>query len=1368
MLICQSMAKKYFWLVFLILAASCVLADTYPKIDISGYKKWEYKKEDVQPLANYFLGLTYLGGFSPTVSGGPWQERLQLKILAQLSEKLSTTFDIEQQPETPERYDVKVNYDNKHELTFGDFTANFTGNEFATTTKYLNGVMVTSKDDGYDFITVPSAKLKSQIQGLTKQKGTNTKGPYSLGHGSILEGSERIELNGILQERGKDYIIDYFEGKITFNRILTSNDEFSYSYEYTNLLDLFFPALSKKDFFGTQGRFTLDPDTWGQKKPAPQPVNGTADESFPTVFTAPLSREAVTREAVVNEQAMEEESVGKYRLKNTPVQIFSENITFRGIQLKKNEDYNIKYDEGLITLLLPTLPTSLEPLQVTYQYPKTVPEQENLPGNGSRGPFALSHQNIISQSERVFINERLVVRDFDYYIDYDQGKIIFNYNISTTDNIKINYKYRYFELPPPPPPPKVPKKLTVGMTYLRESARKGESSAKADYVESFRAQDIIADNYTIYLSHFPILTSAEGGRLTVTLDGTELSPSLYAVPSTEVDPITGYTRVVPQATLSFINDRYDLSDGYFTGNIKILTLLEATSEVTVLYTYSKSVVGRFTGAGNGSRGPYYIRNMRNIVPGAERVDVWETGSQIITTYTRNSSFEPDAGNTGYSLNYNKDNPYITFNKELGTTMNFSIVFQYIAPSVPQGGDMVQDVTGMDMDFKLGDLLQFNGAYARSSNDRVIVSDSTAESYTTSTPTQTFTLLNKPVIENSEQVFVNNNLRNRDIDYAIDYTSGIIRFYSITIGTQDVVSVLYNFQSSGGLAAAGEPKSDNAYRYGIKTALGDASLSYNKKEIGFEYSPLGGTAIGVGSNYEDFGVSLKPSNAKKLFSGLTTNFSYKNTNNPLKNLKQSYNPYSRNYDRSYSLGVTPFEVGSINLDFRNYVTKGDNLNSRDGALTSDSFQNSFSGGVGLNTLSRGIFSFTPRYDKRLTLSRDNIASAESLTDYNHINASLSATDRMKFGYDWQNSQPTGKSKVGSTEEAISSQSITDDSSYDWSWDMTFGRIQKLSLYSKLINHESTNLIPTYSRIQTKNTTYHLDFNPVSPLTTSYDYNRQETPTVVVGGKNPKTERTSTNIKASPVTWLGLGWAYSEDNTINEAARESSGRANTYNADWTPVSLEKLKLSSNYNLYYRTALTPIGTLDSTAQDTTSFTQNYSMSIIPNTKIIITPGLVQENYQNRTVSTTATTETVLETVNRTIKCRVEFNPVDPLSLSGDYGIKVTSAQDINKQWVNKHKINLASRLGFRVFTWGEIVHNFDEEHNMGEVQAGGTFPDLDYLKSSNSYNFNFTVPWDNPVISSVVLSVGLKYVRFQNLLRASDNFDASLVTYEGTLNF
>lgn len=140
-------------LLLMLLGASATLAETYPKIDVSGYKKWEYSKPDVQPEANYFLGLTHLGGYYPGASGGPWQERLQLQIMALLTEKLAVSYDIEQQPEIPDKYDVKVSYDKKHELTFGDVNTTFSGNEFASSTKFLNGVVVTSKGDDYAILT---------------------------------------------------------------------------------------------------------------------------------------------------------------------------------------------------------------------------------------------------------------------------------------------------------------------------------------------------------------------------------------------------------------------------------------------------------------------------------------------------------------------------------------------------------------------------------------------------------------------------------------------------------------------------------------------------------------------------------------------------------------------------------------------------------------------------------------------------------------------------------------------------------------------------------------------------------------------------------------------------------------------------------------------------------------------------------------------------------------------------------------------------------------------------------------------------------------------------------------------------------------
>lgn len=438
--------KKSF-AVLALLTAYCLLLtayshaeQAYPQIEISGFKKWEHKEVDVDPKRNYFAGLSNLGGFYPTFTGGPWQERLQLSILGQLSENLAVTYDLEQQPETPEKFDVKVRYTpgggggtpggaaagglGFTELTFGDFTANFSGNEFVSGSKYLNGVMLAAKDSWYDVVTVPSAKLKSQTQSLTSQKGNNTRGPYNLGHGSIVEGSEQIQLNGIYLTRNSDYAIDYFEGKITFNRILNQTDEFKYTYEYTNILDLFFPTLSKRDFFGFQSRFTIDPEKFGRPAPKEEPVINSDRAVFPSSGT-------------LEPEVQEEESSGRYRIKNAPLVNFSEVLTFMGTNLKRNEDYLIRYDTGEIKLLTRFMPTSLESLAVEYKYFETSSEVEVIPGIGSHGPYRTKTGKLVSESERVEVNGKLFVRDLDYTINYDRGELMFGVVVGPTSQIKI-------------------------------------------------------------------------------------------------------------------------------------------------------------------------------------------------------------------------------------------------------------------------------------------------------------------------------------------------------------------------------------------------------------------------------------------------------------------------------------------------------------------------------------------------------------------------------------------------------------------------------------------------------------------------------------------------------------------------------------------------------------------------------------------------------------------------------------------------------------------------------------------------------------------------------------------------------------------
>lgn len=1335
------MKNKIFILVCLLFLASPALAEAYPKFDISGYKKWEYRGVKVFPETNYFSGLTQLGGYSPTATGTPWQERLSLKILTQLSDKLTLTYDIQQEPASPDRYDVKLNYDNKHELTFGDLTATFSGNEFAHTTKVLNGMMFTSRDEGHEMIVVPSSKLKSEVLGYTTQNGTNTKGPYSLGHGSIIEGSEVIELNNVPLEKGKDYIIDYLEGTITFNRILNETDEFSYSYEFTNISDIFFPALTRKDFFGFQARVKTDPATWGRSIPEPKEVYLKGYEIFPSL-PGKLSQ---TEQGDIEG----EEETGRFRLKHYPVALFSEILIFQGAVLSKDKDYTIKYDTGVITLLLPTLPTQENRLQASYSYLKTERVQEVLPAISGRGPYTLFNQNLIPNSEQVFINDRLVTPDLDYHIDYENGRLIFNYEVPKTAAIKVDYTHIVKTSPYKAAPGGLKQRLTVGMTYLRESAKSGLGAASATNSESLNAADIIANDNTIYLSRYPILPTEEGGSLIISIGGQILNPGVdYAIPSTEADPATGYTKVTPDARLAYINDRNDLTDGYYTGTIKLLTTIEATQEVFINYIYRRNIISRHTGTGNGGRGPYYIRGYRDLVPGTENVEVWDTGSTNTTIYTRNSSFEMEAGDFGYSINYYKDTPYITFNKELGPEKSYSIHFQYIPPAGPTGNNIKQDITGFDAEYELGNILKFTGNFATSKTDNVIVARRTIEAVSFTPPTQTIsvTKYNTPaIIEGSEKVYVNNYLRNRDIDYIIDYETGTINFFYVTLGTSDAVVVEYDYPDPGGIARVGETV-DMAYKYGVEANLGDLTMKYNEKAIGFDFAPLGGTAIGPGTSRRDLSASYTRANLHDL----TVGFAYIENTSPIEGSRESFN---QSFDRSYNVGFNPFGWAGIGMGLRNVENRGEGAHSE-----SNEYKGSFNP-IGFNF---GPISYAHSYNGSLTDSRNFLANTFSRNKYFHLTQGVGLTKRIKGGLDWQFNDPYTLSGYRTSQEALTSKSTTKDLSYNLDLDLTLGPLQKWTAYAKLLEHETFNYFSTTEGNEiTRNVTYHTDLVPISMLSLSYDLSRSEKPTVIVEEKNPMSETGTTNVKLTPLDYFSTTWVHSEDMTIHETGRESSGNSDNYSANWNVFTFEKAKLDTSFGKYYRTETAPSGSFEAATTITNSISQSYNLTLSPVPAISITPGFSQSDY-----NFTSTVDAPLQATAQTTGIGIDYTPESPFSASANYNLKTTSIPTVSP----RHKANLGIKAGYQVFDWGQVSVIQDEEYNGGEVLAGGTAPNVNYVKKTRTINIEFTVPQENPIISAIIFNLAFKTVSFDNKLPGGDKDDlhAQMITFDGTLSF
>lgn len=120
-------------------------------------------------------------------------------------------------------------------LNLGDVSASLPGNEFVSFARTVRGLSF-----GRDFGNgIRVQGVGSYTQAVARRgtfQGNGTKGPYPLQSSSILEGSERVQLNGVDMVPGQDYQIDYLFGQITFlsGRIVNPEDTVIYSYEAQN------------------------------------------------------------------------------------------------------------------------------------------------------------------------------------------------------------------------------------------------------------------------------------------------------------------------------------------------------------------------------------------------------------------------------------------------------------------------------------------------------------------------------------------------------------------------------------------------------------------------------------------------------------------------------------------------------------------------------------------------------------------------------------------------------------------------------------------------------------------------------------------------------------------------------------------------------------------------------------------------------------------------------------------------------------------------------------------------------------------------------------------------------------------------------
>lgn len=188
------------------------------RVQISGWRRLGYHNRTVSGDTDAYDVTEYSGkGLSKFTDLG--QVRITgTKVLGALN------FDLNIQDsrfQDPQANRVSIDVDRgPWTVNLGDIRGSLASqNRFARFEKTLTGAQV-----GYKTKHLEARAVFSEVRGEARTvsvQGNNSAGPYYLQSSQILRGSEEIMVDGVKQEFGKDYVMDYDLGSISFINKLT-------------------------------------------------------------------------------------------------------------------------------------------------------------------------------------------------------------------------------------------------------------------------------------------------------------------------------------------------------------------------------------------------------------------------------------------------------------------------------------------------------------------------------------------------------------------------------------------------------------------------------------------------------------------------------------------------------------------------------------------------------------------------------------------------------------------------------------------------------------------------------------------------------------------------------------------------------------------------------------------------------------------------------------------------------------------------------------------------------------------------------------------------------------------------------------------
>jgi len=860
----------------------------------------------------------------------------------------------------------------------------------------------------------------------------------------------------------------------------------------------------------------------------------------------------------------------RFILSKQPVSLGSLSLTLNDVPLVINQDFSIDYTLGIVSMIVPLRRNDV--IDASYDYHIRDSHINEFIGKNITGPYKLSFYPVIDGAAKVVIDEKILKELDDYILDYDSGELYFNYDVTHPSIISVHYDY-------------------IQQKKVTKSSKERPFDLGVTYVNEF----VPADQQTQIMA--------------VVSENIEITNSLIELSNTPLTNTPNIKLAVGGVMLTTQN--YTISSNY-KGEIRLIDSIEhpnITSETKAIITYeylksyrTKDSITPKTVAAQTT--PYNIDGIDYII---DYFPVKYNGVHYITyqgTKLESESFDIDYRNDGMSM-------VITFylsSEKPGSLLDsypegpFTIHYDY----TPQESDALDDIRhhmlGTTIKGNITDAFSIGGEFVFTENNfGGQISDFEMPNKKGNGIDNFFFDLGKTnIIENSEQIFLNNESQTRDVDYVIIYKNGKFRFINKTPSISDVISADFQYSEKSGVLQTSTKQAGYATQISADYETPSLNISSAFKYIDQDFSPIGSINESVGNSIFDSSLQWDVSPGLSFDSNYSRQKQIAKINEENKTIYKHTDIFSTNMKNRY------FNIISADHGFNYRFSLQD---------PDEGYLNDYSHDVDDLTVSyKGSFSFGPPFLKSTILqsfSRQNIdyidkmepkrISSKSSSYATNLNLSDSFFFRsiaIKPSY-YQSYSSTLETKAPTSSYKLHKNfDLTSNFSPFQSW--SFAPIYKWS--------NTKNKVSSISDIsENKAMSYGVTsrYDPVKWFSTFFSFNHKEDESVLLNQKSNVSDSKQASIKrftpyygllalgvsdknylASMIQNSTLSYTYSENN------QKKNNRRNLTNSYSNRANLSQLKLIPSLtvnNVAYSQADTNINNY----VQSSSVSENHSLS-------------------------------------------------------------------------------------------------------------------------------------------------------------------------------